>query len=157
MSNLEQQNLEGGDQQNQLAQAAHEGGVPPENIEAAVDASANSALRPEGVESTLRTGHPVAPVAASPILPGGVTGVALSTFYFKSPFPAPTSSSKPSAMFPDKGSLPVFAPALLHAPPPGSTSAKPASGIIELQVSEMSAKDLSQVAADKKKLHGFNY
>jgi hypothetical protein len=159
MSNLEQQVLEGGDQQNQqpqLAQVAHEGGAPPENIEAAVDASASSAVRPEeGVESALRTGQPAAPVAASPNLQEGVTGVAVSTFSFKSPFPAPTSSSKPSVMFPDKSSLPVCAPAPLHAPPPGNSSAKPElENVVLLPVSKMSAKDLAQIVAGE--IHGFN-
>jgi hypothetical protein len=157
MSDNEQHDLEGGEQkqQDQLAKAAHEGGAPPENVEAAVYASANSALRPEGVESALRTGNTAAPDAAPPILPGGGQGFTMSTFSFKSPFQAPTNPPRPSAMFLDSSSSLAFAPASLQAPPSGSSSATLVSeGNVELQVSKMSAKDLSQIVAGE--IHGFN-
>ena len=110
--------------------------------------------RLKGVESAPRTGNTAVPVTASSDL-RIAGGIAMATFGFPSPFLAPTTTERPSAMFPGMDSRTTTPAAPLLAPPPGTTLAQPSSCPASTQkfLSQMSALDLAQVVAGA--IHGF--
>jgi hypothetical protein len=156
MSDFEEQSPEGGDTHSpQLAQAFHEGGALLRNVGAADETSANSAVRPEGVESTLRIDAPVAPCANAVGLRDGER-VAVTSFNFISPFQPPATSDKVPDASKENVHRPNPPPAMLRALPPGDSSAVIASASVAntIPFSKMSASDLGQIVAGK--IHGFN-
>jgi hypothetical protein len=157
MSDREQQQAshEVGDQNNQLDQAAHEGGAPLENSGAAETTSASGAVRPEGVESALRIDPPVAPNANAVGLQEGGR-VAVTTFNFASPFSALDRPDKVPEASKENIHRPNPSAATPRALLPGDSSAAIASASVAnvIPFSKMSALDLGQIVAGK--IHGFN-
>lgn len=146
-------NLEGGDEI-LLGQAIHEGGssAVQNSLMPDYSPSSNLAERPKVVESTLRNGNTAASDATSSSLPD--TRVAMSTFSFKSPFGAPDNTEK-NLEAQKENLFKVNQPASMsQTPSPGDALSSFSARSAVIPFSQMSAKDLVKVVADK--IHGLD-
>lgn len=160
----EQINLEGGESNQILAQANHEGGISASENSPVLytvpeeTSSASHAVRlisHEGAESALRIDASGATSANVVSLPSA-GNVALKSFNFPSPaFQHPTNPGKVSEALKENVPSSNQPPAPLRALPPGFSSASTASASAKetIPFSKMSASDLGQVVAGS--IHGF--
>jgi hypothetical protein len=144
--------LEGGEVAiaNLLGQAVHEGGnsASLNSLVPASASSASSADETRGVESTLQNGNPVAHVAAQSSLLDGGKRTAILEFNFPSaPFQPSANRDTPTTF---EGNTPGanLSSALSSTTPLSDTSSRRSSeNVVNIPLSQMSAKDLAQVVA----------